>query len=568
MRRFTLVLQRTAFRHWIHDALPRCQGRISAAYPASLRHKSMRSRTGLPDPSDEPPLGSDILDGMLLDEEDLEGSARPPPSTAEDEQSGEPASEDGRKAGPLARKMWNCAKRGVRSEEVWAKFSQRVLMTGAFVGAGDVTMMFFAFARIKYRDKKALDTISPFILRHINDFTVMELALLLNAHKKLEYERIDSLQLLLTALCGRPDEWSSRVVALAANAVAYFYIYEPRFWKLVTRILPTIVWKMNPLEISNVVSAMARVDRRETNILLLIARMCRRCAERNLFSQETLATTMNAFAKLDFNHHKLSKAFEDAAIVKLDHALSLGPDYRKSSLRGVDVFDVQALVLILHTLVCLVGTSDDVIVKLLTLVSWSCDEVSNYQCRVLKNTCHVLRRQHRDLVKQLSPEIKQAMYVFEHTQLKLATFESRWSRDLRQTLRKMDIVVELKALVDDQVLDIWLPTSKAAVVAIGPYAYYAGTTHRTAYSKLHQRLLEMEGHTCMVVPYYEWSELKTEEDKMVFLWSLGRRAASRRAGEGTEAAPTVVLEDGEDEGEDEPTERAEWTGGGSRVATA
>merc|ERR1712137_1268246 len=106
---------------------------------------------------------------------------------------------------------------------------------------------------------------------------------------------------------------------------------------------------------------MARIDRRDPRSLLMIARMCRRCAKRNLFIQETLATSMNAFAKLDFNHPKLSKVFENAAVVKIDRALALGRDYRKSSLRDIDVFDVQALVMIFHTLVCFVGTSDEVI---------------------------------------------------------------------------------------------------------------------------------------------------------------------------------------------------------------
>lgn len=100
--------------------------------------------------------------------------------------------------------------------------------------------------------------------------------------------------------------------------------------------------------------------------------------------------------------------------------------------------------------------------------------------------------------------------------------------EVRRTLRKMDIKVELKPLVDDQVLDIWMPVSKAVVCPIGPYGYYAGTTHRTAYSKMHQRILELEGHVCIPVPYFEWAELKTDEDKMVYLWSLGRKAAGGR----------------------------------------
>ena len=43
-----------------------------------------------------------------------------------------------------------------------------------------------------------------------------------------------------------------------------------------------------------------------------------------------MATLLNAFAKLDYNHAKLSKSLEDAVLVKLDRALELGPKYRAS----------------------------------------------------------------------------------------------------------------------------------------------------------------------------------------------------------------------------------------------
>ena len=459
------------------------------------------------------------------------------------------------KAGPLAKKMWSCARRGVRSEEVWARFAQRVLMTGTLIGATDISLMFRAFARIKYRDTRALDTLSPFILRHIDSFHTEELVLLLLAHKKLEYERTDNLHLLLNAICQRKAEWTGKDVALTSNAVAHFYIYRPRFWRLAAISLMRLVWTMNPLELTILVSAMARVDRRDEQALIMIAKMCRRCAQRHLFSQETLATAMNAFAKLDFNNVKLAKAFEDAAIKKLDRAIEMGPQYRRSgSLRDQDVFDLQALVLLFRTLVALVGTSDDVAEKLLTLLAWSKDELSDYQRRVLKPTSVAFRRLHPLLLKHLSLECRDALHTFETTQVKIGTFESRWMREVRGTLRKMDVAVELKPLIDDQVLDIWLPVSKAVVCAVGPYGYYAGTTDRTAYSKLHQRTLEMEGYVCMTVPYFEWAELKTEEDKMVYLWSLGRKSAGKgkkgkTSSEVSPAAEQPLLSDLSDLGE-------------------
>lgn len=352
------------------------------------------------------------------------------------------------------------------------------------------------------------------------------------------------MHLLLTTLCEREQEWNEMDVSMIANAVAHFYIYHPRFWRLAERSLPTHVWNMTPLDLSNLISAMARVDRRDPKSLMLIARRCRRCVQRSLFSQETLATTINAFAKLDFNHKKLSTDFEAAVEPRLDQAIAMGSKYRSSSLRDVDVFDVQALVLLLHTLACLVGTSDEILEKLLTLVSWSAGELGNYQRRLVKIVIIVLRKTREPLFRGLDRDVRDVLYVIEHTPAQVESFESRWVRELATILRKMNITVEWKTVVDDQISDILLPTSQAVVYAVGPYGYYASSTVRTAYSKLHQRLLEMSGYTCLVVPYFEWSELKTEEDKMVYLWSMGRRAAVKEPEKlHDDARPTVVESD-------------------------
>ena len=43
------------------------------------------------------------------------------------------------------------------------------------------------------------------------------------------------------------------------------------------------------------------------------------------------------------------------------------------------------------------------------------------------------------------------------------------------------------------------------------------------------RGLRLEGYTVLVVPYFEWRELKSHEDQMLYLWSLGRRGARELA---------------------------------------
>ena len=285
------------------------------------QHRSVRPRSGSRGGSELTP----ILSGHSIEEaQDLLEQAQPEDLVEEDLTSPAPS------AGPLARKMWRCAMRGVRSEEVWSRFVQRVLVTGALTGARDVSLMFRAFARVKYRDVKALDVLSPFILRHVDEFSTLELTLILAAHKKLEYERTDNIHLLVSIICQRKEEWTGQILALTCNAVAHFYIYRPRFWRLAAMSLIRLVWTMSPLDLTIVVSAMARVDRRDEQALGMIAKMCTRCAKRHLFNQETLATTINAFAKLDYNNAKLAKALEEAAVVKLNRALEFGHQYSNS----------------------------------------------------------------------------------------------------------------------------------------------------------------------------------------------------------------------------------------------
>jgi len=50
---------------------------------------------------------------------------------------------------------------------------------------------------------------------------------------------------------------------------------------------------------------------------------------------------------------------------------------------------------------------------------------------------------------------------------------------------------------------------RRVLTCLGPYSYYSSSTHRTAISKMHQRVLEVEGYTVSAIPYFEWSEINT-----------------------------------------------------------
>ncbi|CAD7929970.1 unnamed protein product [Amoebophrya sp. A25] len=106
---------------------------------------------------------------------------------------------------------------------------------------------------------------------------------------------------------------------------------------------------------------------------------------------------------------------------------------------------------------------------------------------------------------------------------------SRWKREVFEILEKeMLVKLEPKALVHADVEDaVLLPERKTVAHCLGVYSHYANTTERTAQSKLHTYLLELQGFTVLHIPYYEWAELRSTEDKVLYLVSKGRQLAKR-----------------------------------------
>ena len=83
--------------------------------------------------------------------------------------------------------------------------------------------------------------------------------------------------------------------------------------------------------------------------------------------QASLALTMFGFARLDVNHPKLSAAFYKACERRLDRALQLDNPLQRTAGRAKDLFDLQALAIILQTLAMCPHSSDSVNPHTLTL---------------------------------------------------------------------------------------------------------------------------------------------------------------------------------------------------------
>ncbi|KAF4704414.1 hypothetical protein FOZ62_026321 [Perkinsus olseni] len=186
------------------------------------------------------------------------------------------------------------------------------------MGHRELTTCLLGFAKIRYRDPKLLQSISPAILKSISEFDTLELALLLGAYRRLEYRRIDQIELLMNEN-------------------------------------PQLRWSSEPFLVGLVLHGMAKVDLRHSGSLKTLSRAfthhCRRYAE--LQRQETLAVGLNALARLDWRSRKMRLYAEQAVAARLQRALQLDNVSDRTKGRDNDTFDMQSLSLLVQSLVSL-----------------------------------------------------------------------------------------------------------------------------------------------------------------------------------------------------------------------
>eukprot|EP01066_Platyproteum_vivax_P008097 Platyproteum_vivax@DN3326_c0_g1_i2.p1 len=144
----------------------------------------------------------------------------------------------------------------------------------------------------------------------------------------------------------------------------------------------------------------------------------------------------------------------------------------------------------------------------------------------------------QDTYKTLNEETITFLNTIRRKQLtKVQEHGSRWASEVSRVLTDMDVKLKERAYADANCLDIYLTGNRVVVLCEGPFSYYIDSPLRTATSKLNQRLLEAQGFFVVVVPYYEWNELKRVEDKHKYLWTLGRKAAEAVVQTGSHLGP-------------------------------
>jgi hypothetical protein len=447
----------------------------------------------------------------------------------------------------LAKDIWKSSIRGIRVADTWSGYSKQVVSNLPYLRPRDVSVIMHAFARIKYKDDKLLTSLIPTIVKHVCEFSVRELVSILSAFRKLEFNNPTCIDLISNQLVILSSQWTVIDLPLIANSVSYFGNFDEKLLKKIENKTLKMAHDLSPLGIALLVSSLARLDLRNERMLGVLARALVNPREGDSSStamkQESFAIIINGFAKLDWNPRGLFEYIES----ELCQILEMTSD-------GARFFDNQSIVLILHAFFayryrCIEQPlSDKNIFIFNQLVHRLCLAIDNGEWKpsidqidklsavvsVLgdpQGTCedslHALKK-----IIRTSRRANGRWRGMKTTKIGTPKLP-RWEYEVLRILRdKMGVKVKRRTN-DFGRVDIVFRSRESTnplviVNCLGPYQYYTNSTKRTAASYLNRFLISRKENACMFmeIPFYIWNELKTDQDKIMYLMSLGRSIAN------------------------------------------
>ena len=437
----------------------------------------------------------------------------------------------------LAKQIWKASVRSVHIDSVWSNFGKQVQAQAPFLTPRDIATIIHSFARVKWRDDKLLTFLTPSILKHLDTFSVREIVHILSAFRKLEYARLDCIDLLINQLVLKFSDWNGVDAALIANAAGWFRIFDQNLlWKRIFKYIMRNSHEFSPLGISLVIGAMAKLDLRNEPVLRRLANQLVSGATTGVFKQESFALIIHGFYKLGWTK---------------DFKLNMFIDQQLEDLVGKDFFDQQSLCMILHSLVCYRLLPEpawtevhwNIVRKGMQLGLTKFERLSPDQFKRMDEICYICSKRaevpievaefRRKILKKYEPDSHQRGHKLP-----------RWEYEVYRILKdKMGVSVVKK--VRNGRTDIYLKpnikiglSKEVCVLCLGPFQYYTDSTKRTTASLLHKALIKTE--LIMEIPFFIWNELKTDDDKIMYLYSQGRRVMTD---EPSDEADEEVLEE-------------------------
>ncbi|SOV22232.1 RAP protein, putative [Plasmodium sp. DRC-Itaito] len=221
----------------------------------------------------------------------------------------------------IIKKIYKSSINHVRDENLWKKYIQNVFIISSYLDCADIVILFWCFSKIGYRDNRLVNLLCSIVLKKINELSPCAIALLLNSFKKLEIKKYDTIELLTNQFCFHLPNSTYQDIALVSNSLSFFYIYHKNYWKKCILKLQNNSYITYPLHLCLIISAFARLDIREGNILLSFSKVTKRLAPD--MSPNNLALVIHSFAKLKFVHPKFFNYLFQHVHVYLDKQLGL-----------------------------------------------------------------------------------------------------------------------------------------------------------------------------------------------------------------------------------------------------
>ncbi|CRH02493.1 RAP protein, putative [Plasmodium relictum] len=192
------------------------------------------------------------------------------------------------------------------------------------------------------------------------------------------------------------------------------------------------------------------------------------------------------------------------------------------------LFDLQSLVLLLFSCVCLINCTQQMILKLTYLIIPHKDYLGDHKVDKLKYVSDYLQYVFPSTFEKFPKEIKDFYKFIDNYEIKRKKLKycPRWINELSRILMKINVDHLKNIYINNICADIMLTDSNVIIKCLGPYSYYVNSLVSTSISDLKIKILEKKKYKVITLSYHDWNNLNDYEEKINFLYAFGRNAAN------------------------------------------
>ncbi|CRG97633.1 RAP protein, putative [Plasmodium gallinaceum] len=225
------------------------------------------------------------------------------------------------------------------------------------------------------------------------------------------------------------------------------------------------------------------------------------------------------------NDQEKDENYDEECEENINNVLS---DNLSKSVKKNTFFDLQSLVLLLFSCVCLINCTEQMILKITYLIIPYKDYLGDHKVDKLKYVSDYLQYVFPSIFEKFPKEIKDFYKFIDNYEIKRKKlkYSARWINELSRILMKINVNHLKNVYINNICADIMLTDSNVIIKCFGPYSYYVNSLVSTSISDLKMKILENKKYKVITLSYHDWNNLNDYEEKINFLYAFGRNAAN------------------------------------------